>query len=113
VKIEILINQANVEKNLLHLIVDPSFSKIFEKVKYKRLFDYLNNNVILNEHQHGFGSNVSTENASYILLNKVLTAMYSKQVVGGIFCDLHKAFDSINHVVLLEKLKFYGVSGEF
>ena len=34
-------------------------------------------------------------------------------MVGGIFCDLHKAFDYINHAVLLEKIKFYGVSGKF
>jgi len=56
---------------------------------------------------------VSTENASHTLLNEILEAMNSKQMVGGIFCDLHKAFDCINHNVLLEKLKFYGVSGKF
>jgi len=56
---------------------------------------------------------VSTENASHILLNEILEAMNSKHMVGGIFCDLHKAFDCINHDVLLEKLKFYGVSGKF
>jgi hypothetical protein len=39
--------------------------------------------------------------------------MNRKQMVGGIFCNLHNAFDCINHDVLLEKLKFYGVSGEF
>jgi len=56
---------------------------------------------------------MSTENASYILLNEILTALSNKQMVGGIFCDLHKAFDCINHAVLLEKMKFYGVSGKF
>ena len=91
----------------------PAFSKNSEKVIYERLFDHLNNNAILNKHQYDFRSEVSTENASHILLNEILTAMNSKQMVGGIICDLHKAFDCINHVVLLEKLKFYGVSGKF
>jgi len=62
---------------------------MFEKVVYKRLFDHLNTNVILNEHQYGFRCEVSTESASYILLNEILTALNSKQMVGGIFCDLH------------------------
>ena len=91
----------------------PAFSKIFEKVIYKRLSDHLNNNAILDKHQFGFQSEVSTENASHMLLNEILEAMNSKQMVGGLFCDLHKAFDCINHDVLLEKLKFYGVSGKF
>ena len=56
---------------------------------------------------------MSTGSASYTLLNEILTAMNNKQVVGGLFCDLHKAFDCINHAVLLEKIKFYGVSGKF
>jgi hypothetical protein len=67
----------------------------------------------LNKHQYGFRSEVSTENASYILLNEILTAINCKQMVGGIFCDLNKAFDCINHAVLLEKLKFYEVSKKF
>ena len=56
---------------------------------------------------------MSTENASYILLNDILTVLNNKPMVGGIFCDLHKAFDCINHAVLLAKIKFYGVSGKF
>jgi len=44
----------------------PGFSKIFETVIYKRLFDHFNNNAILNGHQYGFRSEVSMENASYI-----------------------------------------------
>jgi hypothetical protein len=90
-----------------------AFSKIFEKVIYKRLPDHLNNNAVLDEHQFGFRSEVSIENASHMLINEILEAMNSKQLVGGLFCDLHKAFDCINHDVLLEKLKFYGVSGKF
>jgi len=73
----------------------------------------LNNNAILNEHQFGFRSEMSTENTSHILLNEILEAMNNKQMVGGILCDLHKAFDCINHVVLLQKFKFDGVSGKF
>ena len=56
---------------------------------------------------------MSTENTSYILLNEIQTAMNKKQMVGGIYCDLHKAFDCFNHAALLQKMKFYGVSGKF
>jgi len=80
---------------------------------YKKLFDHLNNNVALNDHQYAFRSEASTENASYVLLNEILTALNNKQMVGGIFCDLHKVFDCINHAVLLAKIKFYEVSGKF
>jgi hypothetical protein len=67
---------------------------------YLRLFDHLNKNAILNEYQYGFQSEISAEIASHMLLNEILTAMNCKQMMGGIFCDLHKAFDCINHAVL-------------
>ena len=91
----------------------PVFSKILDNVINSRIIDHLHSNVILNEHQYSFRSKKSTENASYLLLNEILTALNNKQMVGGIFCDLHKAFDCINHTMLEEKMKFLGVSGKF
>ena len=43
----------------------------------------------------------------------VVKAMNNNQMVGGIFCDLQKAFDCVNHKILLQKLEFYGVAGKF
>ena len=61
--------------------------------------------------KHVFRNNLSTEAASFNLLNNVLEALNNKSMVGGIFCDLSKAFDCVNHTVLLSKLKFYGITG--
>jgi hypothetical protein len=91
----------------------PVFSNIFEKVIHNKLIENFNKNAILNGYQYGFRSEMSTDNASYMLLNEIPTAMNSKQTVGGIFCDLHKAFDCINHAILLEKIKYYCVLGKF
>jgi hypothetical protein len=46
-------------------------------------------------------------------MNSILNAMNSNQTVGGIFCDLKRAFDCVNHDILLDKLMFYGVHGKF
>ena len=90
----------------------PAFSKIFEKVIYKRLFDHLNNNDILNKHQYGFQNEVSTENASHMLLNETLTALNSKQLVEGIFCDLHLPCCVIRKIEILWSIRKILQSGK-
>jgi hypothetical protein len=49
--------------------------------------------------------------ATFNLLDDILTSLDKKDYVGGLFCDLQKAFDCVNRNVLLEKMNFYGISG--
>jgi len=85
------------------------FSKIFEKVIYTRLYDHVTRYAILAKEQFGFRNNYSIEKAIYHLINNILKTLDNKQFVGGIFCDLSKAFNYVNYEILLTKLEFYGV----
>jgi len=70
------------------------------------------NNILVQE-QYGFRIHSSPEQAAFTFINSILTAMNNNQMVGGIFCDLQKTFDCVNHKILLQKLEFYGVKGKF
>jgi hypothetical protein len=74
--------------------------------------DHLNKYNILSTEQYGFRKGLKTDNAIYKLTTEILNAMNNKQIVGGIFCDLEKAFDCVYHDILLSKLKFYGINGK-
>jgi hypothetical protein len=80
---------------------------------YNRLYEHIDRNYILDNNQYGFRPNSSTEKASFKLIEELLKAMNNKQFVGGIFCDLHKAFDCVRHDILIKKLEFYGINGKF
>jgi hypothetical protein len=76
-----------------------SFYKIFEKVIDKRLYTYFVKNKVFAPEQYGFRNKLSTELACYKLLDAVLTSLNNRSIVGGIFCDIRKAFDSVNHII--------------
>ena len=65
----------------------------------------------MRDEQFGFRTFSSTEKASYKLIDGILNALNNRMAVGGIFCDLQKAFDCVNHNILLTKLKYYGITG--
>jgi len=82
-----------------------------KKIIYKRMYNYLNDNNTLVGDQYGFREKLSTETATYTLLNNVLSSFDRRHLVGCLFCDLQNAFDCVNHEILLAKIKFYWISG--
>jgi len=80
-----------------------SFSKVLEKALYNRLIEYLNDNNVLNTQQFGLRKRLSTENAIFKLRHEILIALNNKAMIGSIFFDLAKAFDSVNHLLLIKK----------
>ena len=87
------------------------FSKLLERLMYKRLIKYVEKNKILSKHQYGFRKNRSTELAVIELVDKITKAIDKGEYTIGIFLDLSKAFDMINHKILIKKLEHYGIRG--
>ena len=89
----------------------PFLSKIIEKLLYKRLDEFLNDNNILFHNQYGFRKGKSTEHAVLKLMDYFYDAINKQEFCIAVFIDYQKAFDTINHTILLDKLEKYGIRG--
>lgn len=88
-----------------------NFNRIFEKLIYKRIKSFFEENFVLFKSQFGFREKHSTQHAILDIVNNIQDNMDKKMFSCGIFIDLKKAFDTVDHTILLRKLNHYGIRG--
>ena len=86
-------------------------NKIMEKLMYKRLYKFLTKYKILYKYQFGFRKHHSTIQALIEIVDNIITNLEDNKHVAGLYLDLSKAFDTVDHTILLHKLNHYGCRG--
>ena len=95
----------------VHISILPILSKIFEKVVSTRLMKFLKSINAIFEHQFGFQAGKSTDLAILDIHSKIVEAFENKELACCVFLDFAKAFDTVNHKILIRKLEYYGIRG--
>ena len=86
----------------------PITMKIFEKVVHRQVSDFLTSSKILSQSQSGFRNSHSTDTAVICVSDFILEELGKGKYVGAVLVDLKKAFDTVDHKILLKKLFCYG-----
>ena len=98
-------------KNYRPISLLSSISKVFERIVFNQLYKYLDDNKLLFDSQYGFRKHHCTELAAVELIDRIYETMDQGDIPISIFLDLSKAFDTLDHSILLNKLEYYGVKG--
>ena len=88
-----------------------SVSKVFEKAAYGQLYEYFLSHALFYDSQYGFRKYHSTELAAPELDDRIHKEIDENKIPFSVFLDLSKAFDTLDHDILLHKLQYYGITG--
>ena len=97
--------------NLRPVSLLPLPSKLIEKIVHSRIYQHCEKNNILDARQGGFRPNHSTIHTTAMFINDIYTAMNDKNISIAVYIDAMKALDTVNHNILLQKAKLYGING--
>jgi len=97
--------------NYRPLSLQSHFSKIIESCYHDQLCQYMQKFDLISQQQHGYRKSRSTITAIYEAVSSILNSLNNKEKVAGIFLDMSRAFDTVNHMVLLNKAERMGVRG--
>ncbi len=98
--------------NYRPISVLPIFSKVLERLVHQQIYEYLESKKLLNQNQYGFRRGRCTTQAITLLSDHIRMHMDKGNYTGVVYVDLHKAFDTVDHSVLLSKLPAYGIQHE-
>ena len=101
-----------IESNYRPISLLTTMSKILEKIVYNRVYNFLNRTGQIVPTQYGFREGHSCDNAISHLVGKVLKNQENKLDTVAVYLDLSKAFDTLDHKIVLEKMYQYGIRGE-
>ena len=99
------------ETNYRPISILPYFSKFYEKLMYDRLYNFVQKSNVIFQSQHGFQAGHSPYMNLLSMQDKISSAIENNEYAIGIFFDLAKAFDTVDHEILLYKLESYGIRG--
>ena len=98
--------------NYRPVALTSQLTKLFERVLHSAIMDHLISHNLLNDSQHGFCPGRGTLSQLLYYYNSVLTELESNDQVDAIYLDFSKAFDKVDHQILLQKLEYHGISGK-
>ena len=116
-----LLNNLNIELEIVaisktciksfHINYNIPNYKVFERVMYNHITDFIDSLNVLSKYQFGFRHKHYFQQAIITLVNKIMSSLDTGDLVIGVFLDLKNAFDTVDHKILLDKMHAYGIRG--